>query len=71
MKYCMTDTCFLFRDSCLKTVKHSLINEASVELPLALDTCYLEYENENPCESNGSSLKCISWFKMWSTAAIW
>lgn len=67
MKYCTTDTCFLFRNFHLKTVKHRMTDEASVELPLDLNTCYLEYENKSSCESNKSSMKCIRRSKMWPT----
>lgn len=67
MKYRMTGTCFLFGNFCLKTVKHRVTDEASMELPLHLDTSYLEYENNSSCENNKSSIKCIRGPKMWPT----
>lgn len=56
MKYCGTDS-FLFGNFCLKTVKHRVTDEASMELPPSLRICYLKYENKSSCESNQSSVK--------------
>jgi len=52
-------TCFLFRNFHLKTVKHTVTDDASVELPLNLHTCYLKCENKSSCESHKSSIKCL------------
>ena len=66
MKYCWrASTCFLFGNFCQKTVKPRVTGEATVELPLDLNTCYLEDENRSSCESNQSSKKFIRRTKLW------
>lgn len=66
MKYCMTDICFLFKNFCLKTVKHRVTDEASMELPLDLNTCSLEYENKSSYEGDKSSVETLEG-GLWST----
>lgn len=61
----MAGTCFLFGDFYLKTVKHRVTDEASMQCLLDLNTCYQEDENKKSCEDNKSSIKCIRRSKTW------